>query len=78
MGIKSDQASISVPVILEGQVDEQALAHMKLTPDWLKLQLDLLGIDDLDKVFYASVNDQHKLHVSPKISEDPDHYTVPH
>lgn len=78
IGITSKQASISVPVILEGQIDEQALSQMKLTPDWLKTQLNLLGIEDLDKIFYASVNDHHELHVSPKISEDSDLYPVPH
>lgn len=78
VGIQSTQTSISVPVVLEGKIDEKALSHMKLTPDWLKTQLNLLGIDDLDKVFYASINNHQELHVSPKISGDSDQYTVPH
>lgn len=78
IGINGGQASISVPVVLEGHIDARALEQMNLTPGWLMTQLQMIGIEDMDKIFFASVNGQHELHVSLKISDDPNPYPVPH
>lgn len=62
--IKKKHEGMSFPVILEGKIDSAVLNQLNLNEKWLKNQLQKKGIDNLDSIFFASINDKHELHIS--------------
>ncbi|ADK16824.1 hypothetical protein WX45_00277 [Clostridium ljungdahlii DSM 13528] len=63
--IKKDP-SISYPVIVDGIVYSETLKKLNLSEDWLKKRLEIIGMNSVEEIFFASVNMKKELHVSPK------------
>ncbi|GAB3798832.1 DUF421 domain-containing protein [Virgibacillus kimchii] len=74
MNITRTNAAISLPVILEGEVDSDVLKEMKVNQSWLDQQLSEQGITDTEQVFLATLNRDLVLHVSKK---DESNITIP-
>ncbi|WP_046176371.1 DUF421 domain-containing protein [Domibacillus indicus] len=72
--ISRKTAAIAFPVIIEGTVYLDVLKEFGLSQNWLKEQTSLQGVNDLNKVFFASINRNLELHISLK--EEPG-LTVP-
>ncbi|SDQ10384.1 Uncharacterized membrane protein YcaP, DUF421 family [Virgibacillus subterraneus] len=64
LGIVKTTSSITFPVIVEGNIYTNVLYSLKLDESWLMEQLASRNIDNLDDVFYASINYQHELQIS--------------
>jgi uncharacterized membrane protein YcaP (DUF421 family) len=64
LGIAKMSGGVSYPVIVEGKIYPEILGQIKLTESWLKQQLNKKGITNIDQIFFASVNENHELHVS--------------
>ena len=64
LGIKKNHEGISYPVIMEGKINSTVLNQLNLNEKWLKNQLQKKGINKLDSIFFASINDEHELHFS--------------
>lgn len=56
---------ITFPVIMEGKIDNETLSKMKKDESWLREQLKRNNIT-LEEVFYASLDKNLKLHISPR------------
>jgi uncharacterized membrane protein YcaP (DUF421 family) len=74
MKIVKTTSAISFPVILEGTIYSNVLRDLNLNEAWIEQQLSHLGIIDLKNVFFASINQNHELHVSLK---DENNITIP-
>ncbi|QHS21999.1 DUF421 domain-containing protein [Virgibacillus sp. MSP4-1] len=61
---------IDVPVVIDGEIYEKVLNSRNLNESWLYEELKKKNIDDINKVFYAAINDWNELHVSIKNKED--------
>lgn len=77
LNIQKTALDLAYPVIVEGNVYSSVLKDLSLNKAWLFEQLHARGIDDLNTIFYASVNDQHEIHISMK-NEKMDKYIMPH
>lgn len=66
MGIKRSVPSISYPLILDGKIYHNVLQYFDLDEKWLKQQLSQQGILSSQHVFFAAINENHKLHISLK------------
>ena len=64
MGIQKSGGEFSYPVIIEGKVYTSVLHQLNVTENWLKNQLKKKGLERMDEIFFASVNQNHELHVS--------------
>lgn len=66
MKLQKKNSSLSYPIIIDGKVYEDVLVKLELSSEWLKQELKVLEISNLDEVFFASVNTKKELHVSLK------------
>lgn len=66
MNIVKKSPSLSYPVIIDGKVYIEVLVKLGITEAWLKQQLINIGINNVEEVFFASVNTNKELHISPK------------
>jgi uncharacterized membrane protein YcaP (DUF421 family) len=66
MRIMRESEGLTFPIIMDGIVDEEVLEGFNKNKNWLIKELSKMGIQNLEDVFFASINNQHKLHVSPK------------
>lgn len=66
LDIKTTQATISFPVIMEGNVYTDSLHYLDLDENWLRDQLAQKGFIDYRQIFYAAINQNHELHISLK------------
>ena len=64
MGIKKLKGNMTYPVIIEGKLYGDVLQALSLSEQWLRDELNRHGIKDLDRVFYASVNEKKEIHIS--------------
>ena len=64
MGIQKSSGEFSYPVIVDGKVYTSVLQQLNVTESWLKNQLKKKGLERMDEIFFASVNQNHELHVS--------------
>lgn len=64
LGIVKVSSGIALPVILEGKVSHEILRYFGLDSAWLAQQLKSKGINNVNDVFFASVNSKKELHVS--------------
>ncbi len=74
MNILTTSSSISFPVIVEGNIYSDVLKAVNLSEAWLIQQLSSQGVNNLNNVFFASINSNHELHVSLK---NENHTTIP-
>ena len=74
MNIIETTSSISFPVIIEGTIYSNVLKTVNLSEAWLMQQLSDQGVNDINNVFFASINHNLELHVSLK---NEDNITIP-
>ncbi len=66
-GKKKDANSIMpLPLILDGQVQEENLSKLNKTPLWLRQQLKKLGYDNIKNISYCSLDDYNTFFVDLK------------
>ena len=66
MNIVNTTSSIAFPVIIEGTIYLSVLKHVNLNEAWLMQQLSAQGVNDINNVFFASINRNLELHISLK------------
>lgn len=66
MQIIKTTSNIAFPIIIEGKIYSDVLKEFSLNEAWLHQQLSYQGINDLQNVFFASINRNQELHVSLK------------
>ncbi|MFN2746435.1 DUF421 domain-containing protein [Bacillus sp. z60-18] len=64
LGIQKSRGGFSYPVIVDGKIYASVLRQLHISESWLIDQLKERGIEQISAVFFASVNQQHELHVS--------------
>ena len=64
LNIVNTTSLISLPVIIEGTIYSEVLRDFNLTEAWLIQQLSAQGVNNINRVFFASINRNHELHVS--------------
>ena len=69
IGKKLPEQGISVPVIIEGEVNEELLSDIKLDGKWLDKTLDKNKVR-LEQVLYLTVNDEGTVIVAKRDKED--------
>lgn len=57
-------SNITFPVIIEGTIYTDVLADLNVDEDWIRTQLSQQGIDEVEKVFFASINKYLELQIS--------------
>ncbi|HHZ5404447.1 DUF421 domain-containing protein [Bacillus anthracis] len=62
--IQNKMSAISFPVILEGKVCLNILEKLHLNEDWLNQQLSDQGVNNINDIFFATVNYNLELYVS--------------
>lgn len=60
------KSSISFPVIVEGTIYSDVLQDIGVNEEWIRQQLSYQGVDNVNDVFFASMNRNHELHISLK------------
>ena len=70
MQITPKQKGISLPLIIEGKINEKNLKKLNLDRVWLENQLISNGVKNIDEVFYADINPEGKLYISKVIESD--------
>ena len=66
MNIVNTTSSIAFPVIIEGTIYPSVLEHFNLSEAWLIQQLSEQGVNDVNNIFFASINRNLELHISLK------------
>ncbi|WP_163582034.1 DUF421 domain-containing protein [Gracilibacillus saliphilus] len=64
MNIIETKPKIAFAIIIEGTLYTNVLKEFNLDEKWLDQQLYQLGIKDIEEVFFASINQNHELHIS--------------
>ncbi|MEW9052906.1 MAG: DUF421 domain-containing protein [Neobacillus sp.] len=72
LGLKIESEDLSYPVIIEGKIDKETLTYLNTNEAWLKEQVNYKGFNNPKEIFYASLNKNLKLHISPNNSSTPD------
>jgi uncharacterized membrane protein YcaP (DUF421 family) len=66
INVKKKSKSLSYPLIVEGKIYEDILLYLGLNRQWLIAELHKRRVAQLNRVFFASINDDQELHVSLK------------
>lgn len=66
MNISMKTSLITYTVIIEGKIYSQVLSNLNLDETWLIVQLKNRNINDIQDVFFASINQNHELQISLK------------
>ncbi|WP_227940084.1 DUF421 domain-containing protein [Alkalihalobacillus deserti] len=66
INVKKKSKNLSYPLIVEGKIYEDILNYLGLNRQWLVAELQRRQIAQVNRVFFASINDDHELHVSLK------------
>lgn len=64
LGISKQSGGVSYPVIVEGKIYAKVLDQLKLSEKWIRQQLHKKGIEKIEDIFFASVNENHELYFS--------------
>ncbi len=56
LGISTDYEGLSVPLIIDGNINHNNLNTIKLTEKWLRKELKKLGVKNVGDVFFASID----------------------
>ena len=67
MKISMKTSTITYPIIIEGTIYSQVLNFLNLNEAWLMEQLKNQKINNIQDVFFASINQNHELQISLKI-----------
>ncbi|MED4163147.1 DUF421 domain-containing protein [Halalkalibacterium halodurans] len=66
LNLKKKSRSLSYPLIVEGKVYEDILSYLGLNRQWLIAELQKRQVAQLNRIFFASINDDQELHISLK------------
>ena len=66
INIVNTTSLIALPFIIEGTIYSDVLKDFNVSESWLIQQLSVQGINDINNVFFASINRNLELHVSLK------------
>lgn len=66
LGVQKKEEGLSYPIIIEGKLYHDVIHDLQIDEAWLYSELKKQGIEDINQIFYASVNKKKKLHVSLK------------
>ncbi|WP_070000060.1 DUF421 domain-containing protein [Cellulosilyticum sp. I15G10I2] len=66
MKLVKKNSSIAYPIIIEGEICSDLLSYFNLSEAWLHEKLRYQEITDIKDIFFASINEQHELHISLK------------
>ncbi|WP_026487154.1 YetF domain-containing protein [Caldanaerobius polysaccharolyticus] len=66
LNLKPQYEGVPVPVIIDGKIDEANMKEANIDINWLKTQLALFDVKEIDEVLLASVDDQKRLYVTKK------------
>ncbi|WP_186430651.1 DUF421 domain-containing protein [Clostridium sp. BSD9I1] len=66
MNLNKKESSLSYPIIVDGILYNDTLIKLNLSENWLREHLANLSINSVEEVFFASINMEKELHVSPK------------
>jgi len=64
MKVATKYKGLTVPLIVDGQVNEDNLKKLNLDKMWLEQQLKLNNINSFDETFYVDINTEGKLSIS--------------
>ncbi|MZP29156.1 DUF421 domain-containing protein [Heliobacterium undosum] len=67
--IDTGYKGLSIPLIVEGNIDDMALLRLDLSKDWLMSQLKTQGILSETEVFFAAVNSDGSLYISKGLEQ---------
>lgn len=65
LNITKSGGGIAYPIIKEGRILQKVLNDLHLSEDWLYAQLKNQGIDTPKAVFFATVDDNRQVYISP-------------
>ena len=68
MNIIPPRDALPVPIIMDGRIEYEHLSKHNLTEKWLQSELNKKGYSSPKEVFYASLDSDGSLYVSPKES----------
>lgn len=66
LNIPTPYEGLSVPLVLDGAIKYENLELCGLSYSWLAQSIKEHGLNDINDVFYASLNTQGKLHIQSK------------
>jgi len=66
MGVKVESNSYEIPVILDGEFQYDLMDQISKSEEWLRNQLAKHHVPDVERVFYASINEKDELYISLK------------
>lgn len=64
LNLMKNSASFSYPVIVEGTLYSDVLKKLNVTEEWLDEQLNQMDIQDINAIFFASINENSELSIS--------------
>ncbi|WP_028784332.1 DUF421 domain-containing protein [Thalassobacillus devorans] len=66
MNIIPYSSNIALPIIIEGDISREVMKHFGVKASWVRRQLALNGVKDINEVFYASLNRELEIHYTLK------------
>ncbi|MEZ0535767.1 DUF421 domain-containing protein [Caldicellulosiruptoraceae bacterium PP1] len=67
MNIPTKYEGLPINIIIDGKINKDALTRENIEIEWIKKELSKRGIDDIKKVFFASIDSEGNLFVQKKI-----------
>ncbi|WP_216828071.1 DUF421 domain-containing protein [Alkalihalobacterium elongatum] len=64
LGVAKVSSGLAYPVIIEGKVYEEVLTKLNVTEAWLQQELNILNVEDVKSIFFASITEEQQLHIS--------------
>jgi uncharacterized membrane protein YcaP (DUF421 family) len=66
LGLQIKEVNQEIPVILDGQIDQEVLQRLNQNEEWLLKELNENGVDEVANAFYAAVNQKGEWSVTKK------------
>ncbi|WP_017185050.1 DUF421 domain-containing protein [Alkalibacillus haloalkaliphilus] len=66
LNITGKAADIALPIVVEGKVYTHVLEDFGLDYDWLQKRMKEQEVQNVNEIFYATINQKQKLHISLK------------
>jgi uncharacterized membrane protein YcaP (DUF421 family) len=66
LGLQVKAVNQEIPVILDGQIDQEVLQRLNQNEEWLFKELNKNGVDEVANAFYAAVNQKGEWSVTKK------------
>ncbi|MFV8829362.1 DUF421 domain-containing protein [Alkalihalobacterium sp. APHAB7] len=69
MNLDKKNLSLALPLIVEGEIYDDILTYLGLDRPWLIEELQKRNIPQMNRIFFASINQNQELHISLKKEE---------